>query len=121
MCAHACVSVAFLMHCRLVVLCGVWARPRRIFRADVSTLYSNIADNGYKILYLTERPLGRRHARNRGAEGSLPPGPVLCPPEVLFRNTWAKHQRGDDDEVRSGGGRGRGVALRFRVVFLALL
>ncbi|CAM9556914.1 unnamed protein product, partial [Ectocarpus sp. 13 AM-2016] len=65
---------------------------------DVSTLFSKISGNGYKILYLTNRPLPDWHAKRgaaAAAEGSvaLPRGPVLCPPEVLFRGTSSKDRR----------------------------
>ncbi|CBJ48752.1 Lipn N [Ectocarpus siliculosus] len=65
---------------------------------DVSTLFSKISGNGYKILYLTNRPLPDWHAKRgaaAAAEGgvALPRGPVLCPPEVLFRGTSSKDRR----------------------------
>eukprot|EP00752_Nemacystus_decipiens_P002350 g2220.t1 len=73
---------------------------------DVSTLFSKISANGYKILYLTNRPLADWHAKRgaavAAAEGGgsvLPRGPVLCPPEVLFRSTSSAERRGHQ-EVR---------------------
>lgn len=70
----------------------------------MSTLYSKISANGYKILYLTNRPLADWHAKKgaavAAAEGGgavLPRGPVLCPPEVLFRSTSSKDRRGHQE------------------------
>lgn len=82
--------------------------------ADATNLYSKIVQNGYKVVHLTDRPLPCWHATNGGAEGVLPPGPLLCPPEVFFRNTSAKDRRGRH-EVRSVGG--GGVVLGFRSCF----
>lgn len=72
----------------------------------MSTLFSKISANGYKILYLTNRPLADWHAKRGAAvaavEGGgavLPRGPVLCPPEVLFRSTSSEDRRGHQ-EVR---------------------
>lgn len=65
----------------------------------MSTLFSKISDNGYKILYLTNRPLADWHAKKGGTEGALPRGPVLCPPEVLFRGSSSKDRRGHQQEV----------------------
>ena len=65
----------------------------------MSTLFSKISDNGYKILYLTNSPLADWHAKKGGTEGALPRGPVLCPPEVLFRGSSSKDRRGHQQEV----------------------
>lgn len=69
---------------------------------DLSTLFNKVADNGYKILYLTSRPLADWHAK-RGLEGgvTLPRGPVLCSPDALFRNPVAKNRRSHHQEVCS--------------------
>ena len=70
----------------------------------MSTLFSKISANGYKILYLTNRPLADWHAKRgaavAAAEGGgavLPRGPVLCPPEVLFRSTSSQDRRGHQE------------------------
>ena len=66
---------------------------------DVSTLLTKITSNGYKILYLTNRPLPDWHAKKSGADGALPRGPVLCPPEVLFRSTFSSKDRHSHQEA----------------------
>ncbi|CAN0109720.1 unnamed protein product [Pylaiella littoralis] len=75
---------------------------------DVSTLYSKISANGYKILYLTNRPLPDWHAKRGMAEGgvALPRGPVLCPPEVLFRSTSSQDRRGHQEVFKMTALRG---------------
>ncbi|CAM9647090.1 unnamed protein product [Scytosiphon promiscuus] len=78
---------------------------------DVSTLYSKISGNGYKILYLTNRPLPDWHAKKgaaAAAEGglALPRGPVLCPPEVLFRGSSSHERRGHQEVFKMTALRG---------------
>ncbi|CAM9194006.1 unnamed protein product, partial [Hapterophycus canaliculatus] len=78
---------------------------------DVSTLFSKISRNGYKILYLTNRPLPDWHAKRgaaAAAEGglALPRGPVLCPPEVLFRGSSSQDRRGHQEVFKMTALRG---------------
>lgn len=58
----------------------------------VAALFSRIVKNGYKILYLTARPLGQSSATRNYLKGvyqdstRLPDGPVILNPDSLF---WA--------------------------------
>lgn len=63
-------------------------------------LLSKIARNGYKILYLTSRPLPDWHAK-KGMDGGvgMPRGPVLCSPEAFFRSPQARDRRSSHQKV----------------------
>jgi phosphatidate phosphatase LPIN len=58
----------------------------------VTDLYTNIMNNGYKVLYLTSRAIGQAnitrgyiHSLRQGVKG-LPPGPVIMSPDRLIHS-----------------------------------
>jgi phosphatidate phosphatase LPIN len=73
----------------------VWGHLYGIMGKDwthngVASLYTNIVKNGYKIVYLTARPLGQSSSTKSYLknvcqdENKLPDGPVLLSPDGVF-------------------------------------
>lgn len=80
-------SMDFHFHYRLllVVHIGGWAHY------GVDTMLRLIAKNGYKVVYLTARPIGQAATTrnyvmglNRGKGQQLPDGPLLMAPDSLI-------------------------------------
>jgi phosphatidate phosphatase LPIN len=63
-----------------------WSQP------GVATLYSRVATNGYKFVYLTSRAIGQANATRgyisglRQGENKLPDGPIVMSPDRLFKS-----------------------------------
>ena len=53
----------------------------------VKQLYEKIVSQGYKLVFLTARPLSlARHTQNYLNQSGIPPGPVLLSPNSLLAN-----------------------------------
>mmetsp|Transcript_3228 Transcript_3228/g.4923 ORF Transcript_3228/g.4923 Transcript_3228/m.4923 type:complete len:551 (+) Transcript_3228:939-2591(+) len=77
-----------------------WSHP------GVSSLYSNIMDNGYKFMYLTSRAIGQASLTRgylqtlRQGSAALPAGPIIMSPDRLFESLTREVIRRKPEEFK---------------------